>query len=144
MKTRIIFVSLFLLLPVLFYSCADTVEPGETGNIFYQVPGCFSKPAVSDSCFSYVFSNKLYVEFCVYGNCCPDSNRFIFAQYVIGDTINLTVKDIEQKLCRCVCLYTLHSETTNLVLNSYQYCIYQEDIRPENLLYSERVFRDIR
>ncbi len=135
--------SLFCLL-LFCTGCADSTEPDDGNTVFYQNPGCVNKAAVLDSCFSYTFTDKLVVEFCVEGNCCPDSNRFIFTQDITADTINITVTDIEANLCRCFCNYLLHYESAGLPLNSYQYNVYVRHGSGITLLYSNLVFRDIR
>jgi len=133
-----------LFLNIFLKGCSDTTDPVESNNLFYQEPGCMNKTSLADSCFDYTFTDKLIVEFCVSGNCCPDSNRFIFQQVIIQDTINLTVTDIEERLCRCICNYILHSENTELPLNSYQYNIFLKESTGDTLIYSQRVYRVIK
>ena len=67
-------------------SCSDEgpTNTQETQVEFssYQIPGCnypspLGKISLQDSCFSYSFNDTLKIDFCVLGNCCPDSNRFV-------------------------------------------------------------------
>jgi hypothetical protein len=123
-----------------FKGCDKSVEPDNGGRLSYQVNGCLSKSA--DTCFYYTFNNDLVTNFCVEANCCPDSNRFTFRHTIIADTINLYVNDIEEKLCRCICTYSLHTSFMELPLDSYllNIIISYRDEEPL-LLYSQRVHR---
>jgi len=119
----LLFVSLIYLI-----SCSDnnptqTVEE-EIKFISYQIPGCnssnsFKKKSLQDSCFDYSFNDTLKVDFCVLGNCCPDSNRFATDYRINLDTIFVTVLDTAQNLCRCICNYVIHIELSGLSNDNY-------------------------
>ncbi len=147
MKTGIKFGSFFfiILLTLLNLSCnnEDSITPGENGISFkaYQLGGCINhhlaKYAVPDSCFSYSFNDTLKIDFCVMGNCCPDSNRFVTDYKINSDTIYVTVADTAENLCRCMCNYTIHLEMTGLTGNEYVfYCDYDSCI-----VYKEKIYR---
>ena len=136
MKKLIYFI--FITIALLLFSC--TTEPVITNHSFtsYQVPGCnrhtLSKSTNPDSCFVYSFEDTLKIDFCVTGNCCPDSNRFTTNYKIKSDTIFVKVKDIEEHICRCMCNYTIHLEFNNLEKDKYIfYCDY------DNLKYREYV-----
>jgi hypothetical protein len=132
-------------------SGCNTVDSGNPKDqLNYQVSKClnhFSKTSSisADSCFTYSFSNSLIAEYCVSGNCCPDSNRFAFIQETGDDTLNIFVTDIEENQCHCICSYMLHSEFTGLQHNTYLLNIYLTSKQGEKtLLYSETVMRNNR
>jgi hypothetical protein len=130
----------------IFYliSCSDdapTKTTQEINFVSYQVPGCnptssLIKDSFIDSCFQYSFTDTLKVEFCVPGNCCPDSNRFVTNYSISSDTIFVTVTDTAAHLCHCICNYIIHLEISGLSNNEYLfYCNLQE------LEYNEIVIR---
>ncbi len=134
--------SLFIIFIIVLYilSCSETTEPqkADVNFVAYQIPGCnknaLSKTANPDSCFNYSFDKTLKIDFCVTGNCCPDKNRFASSYKIKSDTIFVTVKDIEENNCRCMCNYTIHLELKNLENDNYVfYCDYN------NLTYRELV-----
>jgi hypothetical protein len=140
----------YLKLSVLTYlalvsvSCVKSTEPGSPKMVAYQVPGCtggLGKAAAGDSCFSYRFENVLYVDFCAWGNCCPDSNRFAIESEVQHDTIFITVADTAAPLCRCMCIYVLHVELNDLPFPSYMFVCRRQDYSSRYIIYAERVFR---
>jgi hypothetical protein len=73
----------------------------------------------SDSIFSYSFSQNLILDFSAIGNCCPDSNRFTVNYDIRSDTIVVTVIDTARNLCRCNCLYMIHIQLTDLLMDNY-------------------------
>lgn len=105
-------------------SCGEETSP-EVKTVLYQIPGCkgnsLSKSfnAQLDSCFHYSFAEKLEIEFCVSGNCCPDENRFVTTSKIVNDSIIIAVRDTAQHLCRCICNYIIHGEFESLPLNKY-------------------------
>jgi hypothetical protein len=116
----------------LFILCALVSCKDKSTNIDQRIPffsyetsKCVSSglakrsKIMSDSIFSYSFSQNLIFDFSVKGNCCPDSNRFIISHDTRSDTIVITVIDTAQNLCRCSCLYMVHVELDNLSLDSY-------------------------
>lgn len=131
---------LSFLFGVLFlYSCAATEPIGNHNNSSsYQIPGCnnssLPKTALNDSCFAYSFNDTLNIDFCVIGNCCPDSNRFVIDYEIKSDTIFVSVADTAANLCRCICSYTIHLRLDDLPKERYLfYCNY------ENFKYREYV-----
>jgi hypothetical protein len=113
----------------------------DIGFIFYQVQGCkhglnFGKEVGEKTCFKFSFKDTLKVDFCVYGNCCPDSNRFMSNFNIRSDTIFVTVLDTAAHLCRCICEYINHVEITGLEKEKYVfYSIY------DTLIYNEIVIK---
>ena len=136
------FISIFLLI-----GCDQSVEPAKDKNSIIQIPGCDStrlgKTLIpDDSCFSYQFYESLIVDFCVSGNCCPDSNRFSTNHTITNDTIIVAVADTAGQLCRCVCTYILHGEFHDLPGNNYLFLVYQMEDSAETLLYAVNVHRN--
>lgn len=119
---------------IYFSSCSEDTptKPGDGKINFtaYQIAGCNShypieKATQGDTCFSYTFIDTLKVDFCVTGNCCPDSNRFVTSHNIIADTIFITVSDTAANLCQCDCNYIIHIEISGLPNNRYIfYCHY--------------------
>ncbi|KAB2844520.1 MAG: hypothetical protein F9K45_04845 [Melioribacteraceae bacterium] len=105
----------------------------------YQISGCnhnlFGKKSAVDSCFVYSFDDKLEIDFCVSGNCCPDSNRFVTNIKLSSDTLFVSVIDTAENLCRCICNYIIHAEISGLQKENYIfYCNYDNQI-----IYSEQI-----
>lgn len=127
---------LFLLfLAINVSSCSDDEPTKSDGKdikfISYQAGGCNNevslakKGSFNDSCFTYSFRDTLKIDFCVWGNCCPDSNRFDTNYKISSDTLYVTVKDTAANLCRCECNYIVHVEMTGLPNDKYLfYCNY--------------------
>ena len=122
-----------LLLVIYSLSCSeDSLTKSSVQDVqffAYQVAGCnhnsLGKTAINDSCFSYSFTDTLKVDFCVLGNCCPDSNRFVTNYEINSDTLFITVSDTAANLCRCICNYTIHLDISGLQSDSYLfYCNY--------------------
>ena len=132
-------------------SCAEkSTNPGIPGGQgpLYQVPGCASKPLartrVGDSCFSYTFGKDLNVDFCLSGNCCPDSNRFALRYEVRHDTLLVVAADTAAPLCRCNCSYVIHGTFSDLPLDKYLFLCTREDYSSRLVHYSEYVYRSRR
>ncbi len=110
---------------LIFNSCGEETSP-EIQTVLYQIPGCkgnsLSKSfnAQIDSCFHYSFKEKLEIEFCVSGNCCPDENRFVTTSKILNDSITIAIKDTAENLCRCICNYIIHGEFESLPLDQYK------------------------
>ncbi len=139
------FGSILLVFLLFVYSCTtdNSTAPNEAGITIkaYQVGGCNGTPlaqaAYHDSCFAYTFGDTLQIDFCVFGNCCPDSARFVTNYKIKSDTIYVTVTDTAAKLCYCVCDYTIHLELSGLSGDSYVfYCDYDSV-----LAYREKIER---
>ena len=142
MKTFNFLFSVFIIFIIVLYilSCSETTVPqkADVNFVAYQIPGCnknaLSKTANPDSCFNYSFDKTLKIDFCVTGNCCPDSNRFISSYKLKSDTIFVTVKDTAANNCDCFCNYKFKLEFKNLKKDSYIfYCDYN------NLKYRELI-----
>jgi hypothetical protein len=137
-------IGLFLLIFVVhIFSCSDdsptnTAEE-KSGFVSYQIPGCnfvfsFGKASSQDSCFSYSFHDTLKIAFCVVGNCCPDSDRFVTNYNINSDTLSVSVLDTAANLCDCIYPYTIQVEISGLLNDRYLfYCNY------EDMAYSEIV-----
>ena len=124
MKKRIITSIIISFCIILSYSCDDEFTSNVQTSI-YQLPGCKSNSmfksneTFGDSCFTYSFSDKLVIDFCVNGNCCPDSNRFYTTSDIFRDSISITIADTAQNLCRCMCNYIIHGEFESLPYDKY-------------------------
>jgi len=132
-----------IILAILFVSCSENnLIDNKTDIEFksYQIGGCnnsasLEKIAFSDSCFDYTFNDTLKINFCVYGNCCPDSNRFSVEQIIKSDTIYVTVTDTAANLCKCICNYKIHFELTGLQKDQYVfYCNFNNIITYSEIL----------
>ena len=128
----------FLIIPLLItlsISCSEKniIETGDVDVVFssHQISGCNSsglrKTTNEDSCFAYSFNDTLKLDFCVTGNCCPDSQRFLTDYKINSDTILVSVSDTAAHLCRCFCNYTIHVELSNLSKAKYLFvCDYEK------------------
>lgn len=131
---------MFILLVIYTSSCSeDSLTKSSAQEIkftSYQVAGCnhnyLEKRTNNDSCFSYSFMDTLKIDFCVFGNCCPDSNRFITNYEINSDTLFITVSDTAANLCHCICNYTIHMEFSGLREDKYLfYCNYDNFLKYE-------------
>jgi hypothetical protein len=133
---KIIFGFSLLLLPLIIYSCSETNPIKSEGNeiqFSYSQSKCNShlgkrsgnesNSANIDSSLSYTFNDTLKVDFGIWGNCCPDSQRFVTDYTIKSDTILITVKDIAKNGCYCDCNYTIHFELTGLTQEEYLFCM---------------------
>lgn len=141
-------VSLFSICLGVFAGCNESVTSGENSKASIKQVGGSTSSALdkitkeSDSCFSYYFHNDLIVDFCVSGNCCPDSNRF-FSDYRISmDTITVTIADTAANLCKCICNYNIRAELEGLLLNRYLFKVEKQDSSYRQTLYSENIYKD--
>jgi hypothetical protein len=114
---------------IIIISCndksTDTVEK-EVKATLYQLPGCPSHSGSlnkvstwGDSCFTYTFKDTLKIDFCLYGNCSPDHDRFDLSYHISSDTIYVAAKDTAKNIANCMCTYTIHAEFENLNLDHY-------------------------
>lgn len=137
-------VILFITLLLIILKCEGTLtESGKTGNL-YQITGCknyLQKTTVVDSCFNYSFNETLKIDFCVSGNCCPDSNRFLFTTKIYSDSIIITYADTAANLCRCICNYYIHAEFENLFNESYIVKCIRIDSLTSTTTYLQRIRR---
>jgi hypothetical protein len=132
----------------LLLSCKeDTTDPQNT-EIVFSANGstCAShglaKGSTLDSLFTYSFSNDLLIDFSVWSNCCPDSNRFFINQFFSADTLHVVVTDTAQHLCRCVCPYVIHAEFQNLPADHYIVrCVLQTSASSPELAHLVHVYR---
>ena len=112
----------------------------------FQKPGCadhgLSKPDDMFECFSCIFKDTLKIDFCVFGNCCPDSNRFDYQYYLRGDTIKVTVSDTAASRCWCTCKYVISLIIPELQNDCYRfYCRFPDFESFEQCLYDEKIVR---
>ncbi len=125
---------LFLSLLIFISSCSNStqtkIQEKQIEFFSNQIPGCFldsslAKVSNNDSCFDYIFTDTLKIDFCVSGNCCPDSQRFFSEIYIKSDTIFVSVVDTAENLCYCICKYKIHLEISGLSEDQYVfYCNY--------------------
>lgn len=145
MRFPIKFIAIVFLLVLNF--CKESSVTPEVKATLYQINGCqpsLGKKAnnlLNDSCFQYTFFDKLTIDFCVNGNCCPDKNRFLITNKIFKDTITITVKDTADNLCRCTCNYIIHGEFESLNYNSYVIKCLADKNQNYKLLYLQKVFR---
>jgi hypothetical protein len=146
MKKRIIFSLIFYVGIIISFSC-DNELSSKVQTSIYQVPGCKSNSLFKtgidnrDSCFTYSYTEKLTVDFCVDGNCCPDSNRYSISSKILRDSITITVADTAQNLCRCICNYIIHGEFESLPKDEYFIkCILKKEGNQE-ITYAQTVKR---
>ena len=102
----------------------DTTNPQNSEIVFSaKSSSCAShglaKGSALDSLFTYSFTNDLLIDFSVWSNCCPDSNRFTFLQFSSADTLHIVVTDTARHLCHCICPYVTHAEFQNLSADHY-------------------------
>jgi hypothetical protein len=147
MKARIAVLILAWLACSLMSCSHQSTNPGnqQAQGVIYQIRGCqsaFSKAAAaSDSCFSYQFEKTLRLEFCLTGNCCPDSNRFRLSGKIRNDTIFVVAADTAAQRCRCVCTYKIRAEFNEVPLNHYVFYCTREDYSSRLVHYREHVYR---
>ena len=122
--------SLFLFLYLIIFLFSNCSEENVTQTIekeisfsSYHISGCNStglkKIIQNGECFDYSFDDTLKIDFCVSGNCCPDSQRFVTNYSINSDTILVSVADTAANLCWCNCNYTIHLELSNLLEERY-------------------------
>lgn len=131
---------------ILFLTCESPITESSGDGRIYQIRGCnksFSRQPENDSCFTYSFGKTLNIDFCVQGNCCPDSNRFYFKSGVFKDTITIVFADTADNLCRCICNYTIHGEFDNLIKDFYLVKCQRKDSSGLHTIYIEKVYRRI-
>jgi len=116
-------------------NCSDEkgiteITEGEVIFSSHQVTGCnhnkeLAKTSPLDSCFTYSFDEKLEIDFCVIGNCYPDSQRFSTNYFINSDTIFVSVEDTARNSANCICSYKIHLDFTGLQKDKYLfYCNY--------------------
>ena len=132
MHTRLYTLRVLLLMAPVFGCAEKSTGPASTATVVFEVPGCRpSYPGAAlilvDSCFSYQFQDQLNVDFCVSGNCCPDSNRFSIDHMINADTITVTIADTAARLCRCMCRHWIHAEIHGLAADDYTFVVNQRD-----------------
>lgn len=124
MKTKAsVFILGFAIL--IAFSCKDRSTNPEDQPVSFNylsskcVTQGLTKGTGLDSLFTYSFTDKLLVDFSVWANCCPDSNRFAVTYAMSADTIVISVADTARSLCRCICIYMIHTEFTGLQRDRY-------------------------
>ncbi len=124
MKKSTILTAAFILSIIVSISCSEGLSSVIQTSI-YQVPGCKKNSLFKtgttyiDSCFTYSFTEKLIIDFCVGGNCCPDSHRYSITSKVLSDSIIISVIDTAQNKCKCICNYIIHGEFESLQKDEY-------------------------
>jgi len=130
---------------VVFFSCKDEITFSEVSANIFQDGKCrgsaLSKSSAADSCFSYTFSNTLIIDFCVIGNCCPDSNRFTSSYSVTDSEIVIRIKDVAPNLCKCICKYMMHAEIAELRNDHYTIKCIQDFTDHDEQLYLKTITR---
>lgn len=123
---KFIFGFSLLSLVIVYYSCSvNSPTKSEEKEIRFsakQISGCiklFKKGSNSDSSFTYSFTDTLKINFGIWGNCCPDSDRFVSNCKVKSDTIFIIVKDTAKNGCYCNCPYKIHLEMVGLTKDEY-------------------------
>jgi hypothetical protein len=123
-------------------------ESQQAQGLIYQIRGCQTalakNLAANDSCFSYHFERTLRLDFCLSGNCCPDSNRFRLSYKIRSDTIFVAVADTAAQLCRCICIYMIHAEFDDLPMDHYLFYCTREDYSSQLVHYREHVYRKLK
>ncbi len=109
---------------VALLSCKDTpTTPAPSAGGFEASSSTCGSPALgkrsADSVLTYVFTDRLVIDFSVAANCCPDSGRFVITSQVGLDTIDIMVADTAERRCRCICTYYVHTEFTGLREDQY-------------------------
>ena len=125
---QIIGLILFLFVSgVWIYSCDTPTE--NDGTVTFsarQTSGCVRgvKGAKETECisyFKYSFKDTLKIDFMVWGNCCPDSNRFATECKVSAGVIVAEVKDTAKTGCYCNCNYIIHLDILGLKQDKYMF-----------------------
>jgi hypothetical protein len=139
-----IVISFFILL--IGYSCTDDFLTSEYNAVLEQIAGCqnnkLNKSVSGDSCFFYTFRTDLELQFCVSGNCCPDSNRYTLSSKILRDTIEIAIKDTARNLCRCICKYFINARFKDLVGERFIIKCVQEESIYKKVLYLKEVNRE--
>ena len=135
----------FLFLLLFLIGCNEKSTETETFIKIYQLGKCNSynlTKVTSDSlCFNYKFESSLVLDFCVKGNCCPDSNRFIFNYKINENQIDIFVDDIAPNLCKCICNYTIHADILGLSNSKYFVKCYSKDNGEYKILHEREVYK---
>lgn len=134
-----------LLLLLFFIGCIEKSTETETFINIYQFGKCnsyyFAKVSSDSLCFKYRFENSLIIDFCVNGNCCPDSNRFVFNYKIKENQIDIFVDDIAPNLCKCICNYTIHADILGLSNTKYFVKCYIKDNGEYKILHERIIYR---
>ena len=124
MKRVVLYFSIVSMTGFLLHCSEESSDAVNEDNtvVICQIGGCAKHPASfysPDSCLSYRFSDTLLVEFCLAGNCCPDSDRFLITTRISGDTIFVVAADTSGSNCYCECTYIIQARFTGLQLPRY-------------------------
>jgi len=145
---RIVQLVITVIIMLLFLSCKEKSTDPQNAEIAFSVSSSkcalhgLAKGSILDSLFTYSFSNDLLIDFSVWSNCCPDSNRFIINQSSRADTLNVMVLDTAQHLCHCICPYVIHAEFQNLPNDHYVVrCVLQTPTGNPELAHLVHVYR---
>ncbi len=136
--------ALFSLLLILV-GCDEKSTESETFVKIFQLGKCisynFAKVSSDSLCFNYRFENSLRIDFCVKGNCCPDSNRFVFDYKIKENQIDIFVDDIAPNLCKCICTYTIHADILGLSNSKYFVKCYTKSDGEYKVLHEREVYK---
>ena len=142
--------ALFLSLSgVWIYSCDTPTE--NDGTVTFsarQTSGCVRgvKGAKKTECisyFNYSFKDTLKVDFMVWGNCCPDSNRFVTTCEVSDGVISAEVTDTAKLGCYYNCNYIVHLDISGLKKDMYLFRLdYPGQVEGDTIKYREIVERE--
>ncbi|MBA4406369.1 hypothetical protein C0389_03755 [bacterium] len=127
------------------YSCNDDSLTSDNNVLLEQIAGCqnhkLNKSVSTDSCFTYTFRKELNLQFCISGNCCPDSNRYSLSSKILMDTIEIAVRDTARNLCRCICNYLINARFEGLNSDRYIIKCVREEFSVKEILYLKDVKR---
>jgi len=132
---------LLIICSLFFLSCNDEFLQTEVSASIKQVGKCINQGLnkTANDCFEYTFKDNLIIQFCVNGNCCPDTARFVSNYKINGDQITILVKDIAPNLCKCNCNYIIEADFVSILQKSYLVNCYQEKSEGNILLYSRTI-----
>jgi hypothetical protein len=123
---KMIPISALVFVIVLLYSCKDKSSNPDSQtpvSLSYEATKCLAhglaKGTELDSVFTYSFTTDLVIDFSVWANCCPDSNRFLVSYTISNDTILISVADTARSLCHCICPYMIHADFMDLSKDHY-------------------------
>ena len=148
MKEGLIF--LLLCASGLFLStCSDNssnLSDKQPSDSVVQIPGCSSHGLIrlssSDTSFAWTFTDRLVIDFCLTGDCTPDSIRFATSHSISSDTIYVVSVDTATYNQKCICVFIIHGEFENLPLDYYVVICSRVDNGVETVSYNRDVYRN--
>ncbi len=131
-----------------FYSCNSPTENEKNIHMSArQISGCIRnvsevrQPECGDKYFKYSFGDTLKIDFSVWGNCCPDSQRFAVNYKMEPGTIKVEVKDTAKLGCYCNCNYIIHMDFTGLTKDKYLFYLNYPGLQGDIIKYREVIER---